>query len=56
MRNASTPAPIVLAILPNLTIRDLKEIAKHEALAPHLKKYILRELERRASGERDNLD
>ena len=56
MRNAATPAPIVLAILPNLTIRDLKEIAKHEPLAPHLKKYIVRELERRASGERDNLD
>jgi len=56
MRNAATPAPIVLAMLPNLTIRDLKEIAKHEPLAPHLKKYILRELERRASGARDNLD
>jgi hypothetical protein len=56
MRNAHTPAPIVLAMLPNLTVRDLKEIATHESLAPHLKKYIERELDRRATGERDNLD
>jgi hypothetical protein len=56
LRNAHTPAPIVLAILPNLTIGDLKEIAKHEPLVPHLKKYIHQELERRLAGERDNLD
>jgi hypothetical protein len=56
MRNAHTPAAIVQAILPNLTIRDLNEIAKHEPLAPHLKKYIQRELERRVAGERDNSD
>jgi hypothetical protein len=56
MRNAHTPVPVVFAMLPNLTIRDLKEIAKLESLAPHLKKYIQHELERRAKGERDNLD
>jgi len=56
MRNDHTPAPTVLAMLPNLTVRDLKEIATHEPLAPHVKKYIERELERRATGERDNLD
>jgi hypothetical protein len=56
MRNDHTPAPTVLAMLPNLTVRDLKEIATHECLAPHLKKYIERELDRRATGERDNLD
>jgi hypothetical protein len=55
-RNAHTPAPIVLAILPNLTLRDLKEIARHEPLASHLKKYIQKELARRATGDRDNLD
>jgi hypothetical protein len=48
VRNAHTPAPRVLAFLPNLTLRDLKEISGLEGLAPHLKKYILRELERRA--------
>jgi hypothetical protein len=56
MRNAHTPAPVVLAMLPNLTVSDLKEIVKLEPLAPHLKTYIQRELERRATGERDNLD
>jgi hypothetical protein len=56
MRNAHTPVPGVLAMLPNLTVSDLKEIAKLEPLAPHLKTYIQRELERRATGERDNLD
>jgi hypothetical protein len=56
MRNAHTPAPVVLAILPNLAVRDLKEIAKLEPLSQHLKTYIQRELERRAIGERDNLD
>ena len=56
MRNDHTPAPTVLAMLPNLTVRDLREIAKLESLAPHLKKYIERELDRRATGERDNLD
>ena len=56
MRNAHTPVPVVLAMLPNLTVRDLKEIATHEPLAPNLKKYVERELERRATGEWDNLD
>lgn len=55
MRNAHTPAPVVLAILPNLTILDLKELTKLEPLAPHLRKYIEREFERRAKDERDNL-
>ena len=56
MRNVHTPAPVVLSMLPDLTIRDLMEIAKHEPLAPHLKKYIQRELERRATGQRDGSD
>ena len=56
MRNAHTPAPVVLAMLPNLTVSDLKEIAKLEPLSPHRKTYIQRELQRRATGERDNLD
>lgn len=56
MRSAHTPAPIVLDMLPNLAVRDLKEIATLESLAPHVKKYIQHELERRAKGERDNLD
>jgi hypothetical protein len=54
VRNAHTPVPAVLAFLPNLTMRDLKEIATLEGLAPHLKKYIQQELTRRKSGPREH--
>jgi hypothetical protein len=47
VRNAHTPVPSVMAFLPNLTMRDLHEIATLEGLAPHLKKYIQQELTRR---------
>ena len=47
VRNPHTPVPAVLAFLPNLTMRDLKEVAKLENLAPHLRKYIRQELARR---------
>jgi len=47
VRNSQTPVPAVLGFLPNLTLRGLKEIAKLESLAPHLKKYIQQELRRR---------
>jgi hypothetical protein len=50
VRNAHTPVPSVMAFLPNLTMRDLKEIATLEGLAPHLKKYIQQELARRNAG------
>jgi len=52
VRNAHTPVPSVLAFLPNLTMRDLNEIAALEELAPHLKKYIQQELTRRKDAER----
>lgn len=48
VRNPHTPVPAVLAFLPNLTMRDLKEISTLESLAPHLRKYIQKELARRA--------
>ena len=50
VRNAHTPVPSVMAFLPNLTMRDLKEIATLEGLAPHLKKYIQQELTRRKAA------
>ena len=50
VRNSRTPAPCVLAFLPNLTLRDLKDIAQLESLAPHAKRYIQQELARRAGG------
>jgi hypothetical protein len=50
LRNPHTPVPCMLAFLPNLTLRDLKDISKLESPAPHAKKYIQQELARRAHG------
>lgn len=49
VRNPHTPASCLLAILPNLTMRDLKDIAALETLSPHAKTYIRKELTRRSS-------
>jgi len=48
VRNPHTPAPCILAILPQITLRDLKDFAALETLSPHAKKYIRKELDRRA--------
>lgn len=53
IRNPHTPVPCVLAFLPNLTLRDLKDIATLETLAPHLRRYIQQELARRAASMRE---
>ena len=50
VRNPLTPVSAVLEFLPDLTLRDLKEIAGLEGLAHHLKKHIAREVARR-TGE-----
>jgi hypothetical protein len=50
-RNVHTPAHVVRAILPNLTLRDLKDVLTLEALAPHLRKYIKQELARRSGAD-----
>ena len=50
VRNAHTPASAVLAFVPNLTRRDLKDISQLEGLAAHLRKHIQQELARRAEG------
>jgi hypothetical protein len=47
-RNVHTPGHVVRAILPNLTLRDLKDVLALETLAPHLRKYIKAELARRS--------
>jgi hypothetical protein len=51
VRHAHTPAAAVLAFLPQLTLGDLKEIAKLEGLAPHLKKLMRDELARRSGKD-----
>jgi len=56
MRNAHTPAPVIQGILPDLTLRDLKEIAKQEPMSPYATKYVQRELTHRAERMRDNAD
>jgi hypothetical protein len=47
VRNPLTPVAYVRLFLPNLTLRDLKGIARLEGLAPHLKTEIRQELARR---------
>jgi hypothetical protein len=50
VRNPLVPAPIVLALLPELTLRDLKDLARLETVAPHVRRYIAKELRRRSAG------
>lgn len=50
VRNPHTPAASVMAFLPQLTLRDLKDIAKLDGLAPHLKRCMVQELSRRAEA------
>jgi hypothetical protein len=47
IRNPHTPVPVVLALLPNLTLRDLKDLAALEGISPHVRRYIQKELSRR---------
>lgn len=47
VRNPVTPAPHVLRILPDLTLRDLKDLGRLESLPPHVRRYIDEELRRR---------
>ena len=56
VRNPHTPPPSVHAFLPNLTLRDLKDISGLEGLAPHVKRYIRKELDRRAELKEESRD
>ena len=56
VRNPKTPVPVVLEILPDLRLGDLKEIATLDTLAPHLRKYIQQELAKRAGDAGANGD
>jgi hypothetical protein len=47
VRNPHTPVPCLLAILPNLTLRDLKDLAALENISVHSRNYIRKELDRR---------
>ncbi len=49
-RNARAPVPAVLAFLPDLTMRDLRDIFATAGLAPAVRKHIEAELARRAEA------
>jgi hypothetical protein len=51
VRNQHTPIPVILAFLPNLTLRDLKDLAALEGLSPHVRHYIQKELSRRPGAK-----
>jgi len=53
VRNAHTLASLVLTMLPDLTLRDLKELAKFEHLPSTFKEYFEKQLERRATSAED---
>jgi len=48
VRNVHTPVPSLLTFLPNVTLRDLKDIAALETISAHTKNYIRKELSRRS--------
>jgi hypothetical protein len=50
VRNPHTPAPCVLEFLPDLTLRDLKDISALEELTPNRRRQISEEIARRAGG------
>jgi hypothetical protein len=50
VRHAETPVPALLAFLPDLTLRDLQDVAGLEQLTAHARKYVEQELARRASN------
>lgn len=50
VRNPHTPVSALMAFLPHIVLRDLREIARIEGLAPHVREYIQKELTRRAGA------
>lgn len=48
IRNSRAPVPAVLAFVPDLTLRDLRDISAMEGLVPAVRKHIEQELARRA--------
>jgi hypothetical protein len=50
IRHQHTPVAAITTFLPDITLRDLREIMRLDELAPHLRKYIDQELARRAAA------
>jgi len=56
LRNAHTPVPVIQAILPDMTVRDLRELMTIESLPSHSKNCMERELARRAVGSKESAE
>ncbi len=52
IRNARAPVEAVIAMMPDLTLRDLQDISSMDGLAPHMRRHIEQELSRRAAAKR----
>lgn len=50
VRNARAPVPTVLAFVPDLTLRDLRDISAMDGLVPAVRRHIEQELARRAKA------
>ncbi len=55
IRNPVVPAPYVMSVLPEITLRDLRDLAGLDGLPAHVRTYIQSELRRR-SAEAGNLE
>jgi hypothetical protein len=56
LRNPHIPVLALLAFLPQISPRDLKDISGLEALAPHLRKYVQQELARRRGDPAEDVE
>ncbi len=56
LRNSLTPVSAALAFLPHAKPQDLRDISGLEDLAPHLRKYIQRELQRRQGDALEDVE
>jgi hypothetical protein len=55
VRHEHTPVPALLQFLPDITLRDLKDVLTLEAVTPHVRKYIQQELARRADDAKQSI-
>ena len=54
LRHPATPLSVVLAVLPDLTVGDLKELSSSKVLPENLRRYVEHEIEQRMSAARDS--
>ena len=52
LRHTDTPLAVILAILPDLTVGDLKELSSSKVLPENLRRYVEHEVQKRLSASR----